>query len=411
MATSKNIQLALIAVGAALLTGAVVVFGLPPRDAAVTSAPPAGRPAVAPGTAAPPPGSVAATAPATASGTGADAARDPSAAPADGAAPPAFDVVRVSPEGDSVIAGRATPGKTLELLVDGRVHDKVDVPESGTFALTPPALPPGDHELTLREVGEDGADTVSQQSVTVVLSPDRTSPPVVALTEPDKPTALLSSGGVVARELNGTPEADVIAQAAPGDDSTAAPAETPAPATAAAPPDNVVIATVEAEAGRLYVSGQAPPGSSVRLYLNDTFLAQGTASDGAGVSFRIDSGIPPGDYHVRLDQVTPDDGKVLSRAEVPFSMPEAPLEEPSATAGAPGPREADDGSHVVVVPEVRAVRVERGDTLWRISRRVYGRGVRYTVIYDANQEQIRNPDRIYPGQLFVLPGEPGGISR
>jgi len=50
--------------------------------------------------------------------------------------------------------------------------------------------------------------------------------------------------------------------------------------------------------------------------------------------------------------------------------------------------------------------VGRGDNLWRISKRVYGVGQRYTVIYDANQAQIRNPDRIYPGQIFVLPAGP-----
>lgn len=58
----------------------------------------------------------------------------------------------------------------------------------------------------------------------------------------------------------------------------------------------------------------------------------------------------------------------------------------------------------MVIPEINTAIVSRGDSLWRISRRVYGRGLRYTVIYDANQEQIRNPDLIYPGQIFVLPG-------
>ena len=55
------------------------------------------------------------------------------------------------------------------------------------------------------------------------------------------------------------------------------------------------------------------------------------------------------------------------------------------------------------VPEVATARITRGDSLWQISRRTYGRGNRYTVIYDANQEQIRDPNRIYPGQMFVLP--------
>lgn len=65
------------------------------------------------------------------------------------------------------------------------------------------------------------------------------------------------------------------------------------------------------------------------------------------------------------------------------------------------PTPSDPG--LVVVPEVNTAIVSRGDNLWRISKRVYGRGLRYTVIYDANTPQIRNPDLIYPGQVFVLP--------
>ena len=50
-----------------------------------------------------------------------------------------------------------------------------------------------------------------------------------------------------------------------------------------------------------------------------------------------------------------------------------------------------------------AVIIRRNDTLWRISRRVYGHGVRYSTIYLANQDQIRDPDRIWPGQVFKVP--------
>ena len=50
-----------------------------------------------------------------------------------------------------------------------------------------------------------------------------------------------------------------------------------------------------------------------------------------------------------------------------------------------------------------AVIIRRGDSLWRISRRVYGRGLRYSTIYLANQEQIRDPNRIWPGQVFRVP--------
>ena len=50
-----------------------------------------------------------------------------------------------------------------------------------------------------------------------------------------------------------------------------------------------------------------------------------------------------------------------------------------------------------------AVIIRRGDSLWRISRRVYGKGIRYSTIYLANQEQISDPDRIWPGQVFKVP--------
>jgi nucleoid-associated protein YgaU len=53
----------------------------------------------------------------------------------------------------------------------------------------------------------------------------------------------------------------------------------------------------------------------------------------------------------------------------------------------------------------QSVIIRRGDTLWQIARRTYGAGVRYTTIYLANQQQIDNPDRIAPGQIFEVPEE------
>jgi nucleoid-associated protein YgaU len=57
----------------------------------------------------------------------------------------------------------------------------------------------------------------------------------------------------------------------------------------------------------------------------------------------------------------------------------------------------------VVEPKMATAVVSRGDSLWRISRLIYGVGTRYVVVYRANRERIRDPNRIYPGQVFVLP--------
>ena len=55
------------------------------------------------------------------------------------------------------------------------------------------------------------------------------------------------------------------------------------------------------------------------------------------------------------------------------------------------------------MPEIATIEVVRGDNLWQISRRIYGEGIRYSTIYEANSDQIRDPDLIYPGQIFVTP--------
>ena len=49
--------------------------------------------------------------------------------------------------------------------------------------------------------------------------------------------------------------------------------------------------------------------------------------------------------------------------------------------------------------------VQPGNSLWRIARRLYGQGIRYTMIFVANQDQIRDPALIYPGQIFIVPNE------
>ena len=54
-------------------------------------------------------------------------------------------------------------------------------------------------------------------------------------------------------------------------------------------------------------------------------------------------------------------------------------------------------------PRSGKVVIQPGNNLWKLSRIIYGRGINFTVIYQANKEQIRNPNRIYPGQIFAIP--------
>jgi len=304
---------------------------------------------------------------------------------------PAFDVARIEPTGDAVVAGRAAPGATVELLRNGEIHDHAVADQSGQFVMVTPRLPPGTYELTLRSKEPDGKEATSKQSVAVALDPTQNEKPVVALMTPDKPSVVLSQ-----------------------------------PAAPKPMAGMVVIEAVEMEpSGKFHVTGRAHPGADVRLYLNDSFIASVTAGPDERFAVTINEGISPGSYRVRLDELSTNSGTVRARAEVPFNVPDTAVTT-SLAARATAPKRPDrvapqqpqqqqlaaatptvlpdaTAPSTMVVPKIATTTVSRGDSLWRISHLAYGAGTRYAVLYRANRDQIRNPNLIYPGQVFVLP--------
>ncbi|MFK4511435.1 LysM peptidoglycan-binding domain-containing protein [Bradyrhizobium daqingense] len=84
---------------------------------------------------------------------------------------PRFDVARIDDHGEAaVIAGRAAPGSKVELLRDGKPLDSVVADASGQFVMTPPQLPAGSYELTLRARSADGTVTQSSRSMPVTIA-------------------------------------------------------------------------------------------------------------------------------------------------------------------------------------------------------------------------------------------------
>ncbi|GLS32424.1 Nucleoid-associated protein YgaU, contains BON and LysM domains [Mesorhizobium albiziae] len=235
--------------------------------------------------------------------------------------------------------------------------------------------------------------------------------------------------------------------AAPAAD-TAKPAEPAASAKPAEPAGEPKIAVdaVEIEGRKVFVAGAADAGRRVRVYANDILLGEAVASPGGRFLIETERDLPVGDYIVRADALDPDDAKVVARAAVPFqrepgeavaavapdSQDTAPAtaaqpatqptsEAPPAAQQPAGETAGESQPDAAIAPEQQAatgeadatapklqhvdgsVIIRRGDTLWRISRRVYGHGVRYSTIYLANQDQIADPDRIWPGQVFNVP--------
>ena len=105
---------------------------------------------------------------------------------------PRFDVARVDDHGEAaVIAGQAVPGSKVELLRDGQPLDSVVADASGQFVMTPPKLPSGTYELSLRAKAPDGTVTQSGRTMPVVIA-EAAPPParVAAVAKPEvKPEA------------------------------------------------------------------------------------------------------------------------------------------------------------------------------------------------------------------------------
>ena len=184
-----------------------------------------------------------------------------------------------------------------------------------------------------------------------------------------------------------------------------------------APTQVVMDAISYSDDGSIILSGRAEQGATINLYL-DNQLALSTAADDKGF-WRIDgNAIPAGVYTLRLDQVD-QDGKVSSRFETPFKREDraaivaAAQQTAEETNTVVSQENNDQTTQADVVepaptPEITAVTVQPGNTLWGISRARYGQGILYVRVFEANRDKIRNPDLIYPGQVFVLPSDDSG---
>ena len=363
------------------------------------------------------------------------AAEQPASAPAIAEEPPAptFDTVRVETTGEAVIAGRAEAGSEVVVKLDGQAIGKATANAEGAFVVVPDApLPAGSGALTIeassatRPVPSESVETVAvivpaadtqQQALVAVMSP--TAPTkVLQRPEPVKP-AEPEAPQVAAVQPEAAPVQPEVAPAQPEAQPQAVPAKPMPPAPAKPmPPARVSLDAVDYDAGGAIVfSGRGEPGTGARIYVDNGIVGDAPVGGNGRWSFSGTTGVAAGVHALRIDGIGAG-GKVINRIEVPFFREEtqkvaaaAPAEAPqpappAETQTAPRIAATEDQQQAAAVaekPKDGRVVIQPGNNLWRISKVIYGAGIKYTLLFEANKDQIRDPDMIYPGQVFKTP--------
>ena len=356
---------------------------------------------------------------------------------------PTFDIVRVDPDGSGLIAGVANPGSKISLLMDGTPDVSTLVPDDGQFVLMFD-LPKsgGPKSLSLKETNADGTTIISTETVLinptseseeVKNTPDVPLASVETVVKSDSEEVVTTSEvssveeeiKVVTEEIVAKSDSEevvtsaevssveeeikvVTAEVALKSDSKVSTTNIDKNTTKKKPTivivdnegskvvqssplpvspkdsdtENVVIDTITYDnEGEVAISGRGSAGDFVQIYLdNKPVLLTSIGVDGSWVTPLTN--IKQGLYNLRADEVSKS-GVVLSRVETPFQRENV----------------------VIAAKGASAITVQPGYTLWAIAREKYGSGFQYVRVYQANQDLIKNPDLIYPGQVFKLPEE------
>lgn len=291
---------------------------------------------------------------------------------------PKLDTLRVEADGTSVLAGRAEPLQDVTIIIDGVEIEVITADATGAFVAFP-NLGYADASRTLTLSGNaDGTPVIADE--TYLIAPLATPPQVVALA-PELEMPTVASVPVVSAApavLVASSSGVRVLQSSGGDT---------APEVLA----NVALDSISYDpSGDVLIAGRASAGGFIQVYLdNQPITTSRILTDGNWQTDLPD--VDTGIYTLRVDEVSAD-GEVISRVETPFQR-----EEPSLIAAQLADQtEAPDF-------KVAVATVQPGTTLWAIASERFGDGILYVKVFEANRDRIRNPDLIYPGQVFRIP--------
>ncbi|KGF68968.1 hypothetical protein LL06_13630, partial [Hoeflea sp. BAL378] len=338
-----------------------------------------------------------------------DTAADPAAPALPAGANVRVDAVEI--EGDRIfVAGSAPPGYTVRVSADGVAIGTEQADETGRFIIEATTeLAVGDHIISADLMDSAGQEVVLRATVPF----NRPEGEALAAVAPSEPAPAPAPAPDAAAPL-GMILPDIASLSQMREDSFEALAALERLVSASEAPDANAVSTAYDDAvAKLRASAAAdlPEGSSAEAMA----MAQSMRAQAEAALAAIGQPGPDADGQTTAPGaggMTADPARIRDRvrqAETALSEP-AEIAVDAATAADPAVAGGQGEPRTIVQAPLAsspgAVIIRRGDTLWQISRRTYGQGVRYTTIYVANRSQIQNPNRIKPGQVFSVPDSP-----
>lgn len=311
---------------------------------------------------------------------------------------PQFDTFRVEADGSMVIAGRAEPGQIVDVMLAGTAIERVSADATGSFVAFAMAGPSDVPRRLILVADPDGAQLRSETSYIVapisapaiIAAPleDPTAPESVDIAQADAPSAGTTPP---------LPDSDGLADAVPVTPTSPTVLQTDADGVRVVASNPTLIApNVALDAitynpeGDVQLAGRATGDGAIQVYIDNEPVTGSPVAEGR--DWRIDlPDIDTGVYTLRIDEVD-EKGDVVSRLETPFRREEA-----TDVAAALADETAREGFEVAVKT------VQPGATLWAIAEENFGSGIYYVEVFEANADLIRDPDLIYPGQIFRMP--------
>ena len=278
---------------------------------------------------------------------------------------PEVDIVKISPDGSFIIAGKGKPNSNIIILNKGEVIESTIVDKGGSWVVVSKEnLKVGDNLISINQAENDGKINNYKQLFITKIDEKKILKPLI-ISAPNENSANIS----------------IIQKPAKKQKITKIEEELSISNKKKIKKKIFNVKTIFFDGkGILSLKGIANYGEKIELFVNEELMDIIFNNEDPKWEYNSEKSFDFG-LHNLLVILKSQKNEILNKISIPFMRVEMPSDN---------------------IPD-NFILIKPGDMLWTIAYRIYGDPLKYIQIFEENKEQITNPDLIFPGQLFSIP--------